>query len=170
MSGNVVEDQIRLNWAIYGGNTCEGTLIQRSGDGLSFETIGEIAGICGSPDVDVPYVFYDERPLTNRVNYYRLELGSQGYTTILPVEYVVFNNNGYHLSLDPDTRSVVIQFNNDTKADTRFGFYTTNGKLIHSGQTNDSKIFFTPSVFAGQILIFKIFSAINSISGKFFIR
>lgn len=86
-SGINVRNTIRLNWTIIGGNTCNGTLIQRSSDGNTFETIGEIAGICGSPEVDVPYVFIDENPEANQTNYYRLELGSQGFTTPLKVDF-----------------------------------------------------------------------------------
>jgi hypothetical protein len=155
-SGISVRNAIRINWTIIGGNTCNGTLIQRSPDGNSFETIGEIAGICGSPDVDVPYVFIDENPEANQTNYYRLELGSQGFTTLLTVDFFPLNDDGYSLILDNISSKATIYFNNPNQLTTAFELFTLDGKIKATDETTDSKIIIHLEGLPAQLFILSI--------------
>jgi hypothetical protein len=165
-SGAKVNNTIRLNWAILGGNTCNGTLIQRSADGFSFETIGEIAGICGSPDVDVPYVFTDENPLPNQQNHYRLELGSQGYTTPLSIQFFPLNNEGYSLILDKNNSKATIHFNNKDQLHTSYQLFTLDGKMNEAGETTDSKIVLNLEDLPAQLLILNVSNSTVGFSVK----
>ncbi len=165
-SGARVKNSIQLNWVILGGNTCNGTLIQRSTDGFSFETIGEIAGICGSPDVDVPYVFTDENPLPNQPNYYRLELGSQGYTTPLIIEFFPLNENGYSLILDRTNDKAQIFFNNPDQLTTSFALYTLEGKIISTGETSGANILFGLENLPVQLFVLTVSNTTGGFSVK----
>lgn len=86
---------IYLSWTFGSGNHCNGTRVFRSDDRVVFTEIGEISGICGTSEAPVTYSFTESLPLPNTVNYYRLELGNQGFSTILDVEYFVPGKGGY---------------------------------------------------------------------------
>jgi hypothetical protein len=165
-SGINVRNTIRLNWTIIGGNTCNGTLIQRSPDGNSFETIGEIAGICGSPEVDVPYVFIDENPEANQTNYYRLELGSQGFTTPLKVDFFPLNDAGYSLILDKHNSEATIYFNNPNQLPTAYQLFTLDGKIKATDETTDAKIIIHLGGLPAQLFILSI----RNTSGGFTVK
>lgn len=165
-SGTSVKNTIRLNWTIIGGNTCNGILIQRSSNGISFETIGEIAGVCGSPDVDVPYVFSDENPVPNQQNHYRLELGSQGFTTPVVIGFFPLNNDGYSLLLDKNNSEVTIYFNNPNQLPTSYQLFTLDGKIKASNETNGSRIMLRLEDFPAQLLILYISNTAGTFSVK----
>lgn len=165
-SGSSVKNTIRLNWTIIGGNTCNGILIQRSSDGISFETIGEIAGVCGSPDVDVPYVFADENPVPNQQNHYRLELGSQGFTTPIIIGFFPLNSDGYSLILDKNNSIATIYFNNPNQLPTSYQLFTLDGKIKTSNETNGSKIMLRLEDFPAQLLILYISNTAGTFSVK----
>ena len=82
-SGYQQDSKITLRWTFRSGSLCEGTQIERSADGLTFNKIGEIPGICGNPGSAFTYTFVDSFPNVNTVNYYRLELGNFGFTSII---------------------------------------------------------------------------------------
>ncbi len=154
---NLIEDEIRLNWVITGGNTCSGIRIQRSDDGQFFETIGEIDGVCGSPDVDVPYVFMDTNPLPNQRNYYRLELGTQGYSSPVSIQYVPLNNKGFALTYDVISRTATIHFNNEDQDKVSYDLISTSGRLVYESTTNRSWITVNLSPYAPQIYLLRIY-------------
>ena len=155
-------DEVRLSWVITGGNTCSGIRIQRSDDGQSFQTIGEIDGVCGSPDVDVPYVFIDENPAANLLNVYRLELGTQGYTEVRTVEYVPLNDKGYNLRYDMITRQATVYLENSLNNRIDFILFSITGSKVAEGFTNGNRIFLDLSPHAAQIYLLRI-SRKNSI-------
>lgn len=152
----IVEGQVRLNWIINGGSTCEGIRIQRSENGSFFTTIGEIEGVCGSPDVDVPYVFVDENPVAYTENYYRLELGTQGYSTPVAIEFIPFNSQGYSVRVDAATRQAVVDFSNPSGDNNGYRLLALNGMLLSQGQTRESQIRIDLGSYPGQIMLLVI--------------
>lgn len=154
--GKVVEGQVRLNWIINGGNTCEGIRIQRSENGSFFTTIGEIEGVCGSPDADVPYVFVDEDPLSYTESYYRLELGTQGYSTPVAIEYIPFNSDGYSVRVDAATRQAIVDFDNASGDKNVYRLLALNGMLLSQGQSRESQIRIDLGSYPGQIMLLVI--------------
>ncbi len=90
-------ETIHLSWTFSSGSQCSGIHIFRSRDGEMFEEIGRISGICGASESPVTYSFTDSLPLPNTVNYYRLELGNQGFSTTLKIEYFVPGKGGYSI-------------------------------------------------------------------------
>ena len=96
-----VEETVFMRWTISAGNTCEDTHIERSSDGITYEQVGLIGGICGSPDEAITFEFTDSIPLVNRTLYYRLLLGYFGYTSPKVVEYRLYNDQGFLLAPNP---------------------------------------------------------------------
>lgn len=107
-------NSIELNITIAGGNTCNGITILRSSDGITFSPIGSIAGICGSSIEDVFYSFTDTDPIPNRLNYYRLDLITLGYTGIINIRFLSFAENEILLYPNPvrSSSSVYIKASN----------------------------------------------------------
>ena len=71
---------VNLKWVIIGGRQCDGTRVFRADETLQFDLVEHIEGICGSQADDVTYSYFDNSPKSNSYNYYRLEMGLQGFT------------------------------------------------------------------------------------------
>jgi len=158
-AGAISENKIQVNWAISGGNTCEGTIVQRSVDGLFFNTIGEIGGVCGSPDFEIPYFFIDENPLPNTVNFYRLELGSQGFSSAIEIEFVSLNEKGYSVRYDFQNQTVIVNFENPKRETVKYMLFDIQGRYLTDGVTKDAGITlslqsFSPQPFILNLLMF----------------
>lgn len=164
--GTVYQETVRLSWAISAGNTCLGTNIQRSVDGIFFENIAVIAGVCGSPDVDVQYVFTDETPVENQVSYYRLELGTQGFSTPIAVEYIPLNGKGFNLRYDRISNTAFVHFENSERKQVEFNLYTIGGQILFSGQTSGSVIEVNMSGMPAQLFVLTIQNDRSPISVK----
>ncbi len=95
------QTSIELNITLAGGNTCNGINILRSSDGIHFSPIGGIAGVCGSSTEDVFYSFTDTDPVRNASNYYRLDLITLGYTSIIQIHFVYFGGNAILIYPNP---------------------------------------------------------------------
>ncbi|MFP4470527.1 MAG: hypothetical protein ACLFPE_07575 [Bacteroidales bacterium] len=154
--GQVIDDYVRLNWIITGGNTCEGIRIQRSAAGSFFTTIGEIDGVCGSPDADIPYIFVDEEPLEFQTGYYRLELGTQGYSTPVSITYVPLNKEGFNLQIDHAARRAVVNFDNPMQNDVDYQLLSLNGTVLLSGSVKASNIGIPLFYYPRQLLILQV--------------
>ncbi len=154
--GRVVDDAVRLNWTVTGGNTCEGIRIQRSDDGQFFTYIGRIEGVCGSPDADIPYVFMDEDPLPYQEAWYRLELGTQGYSAPVAVRYIPLNAGGYNLRIDPPAGVAYVDFSNPTHETLSFELYSLNGKRLFSGTSTQSELVISLRTYPSQLLLLRM--------------
>ena len=106
-------ETVYMRWTITAGNTCEDTYIERSADGIYYERIGLIGGICGNPNQAVTYEFTDTLPLINQLAYYRLELGFYGYSSAREVEFTRFNEDGFLLAPNPFSDFTRLAFEND---------------------------------------------------------
>ena len=137
------DSYIHLSWTFISGSQCNGTRIYRSNDGEIFQQIGEIPGICGASETPVTYSFTDSVPMPNTANYYRLELGNQGFSTILSIDYFAPAENGYSIitslsGIDvlvdkPPTRKGVAQiFDIRGNLINEFGFTTRRIALVHN--------------------------------------
>jgi hypothetical protein len=91
-TGQQVETSIQLAFTVRAGITCFGTRVERSEDGLLFETIGIISGVCGSTTVEEQYIFDDTMPSPNKLNYYRVNFGNFGFTNYISVHFTDFGN------------------------------------------------------------------------------
>lgn len=157
---------VYLQWTIDEGQTCNDIIIERAGNSKSFEKIGFIAGVCGSPNQEMVYRFTDTIPLKNQENHYRLELGSQGYSEAVSVKTIITGNDGYHLVQNPMQSNLRIYF--DDEGQKTMQVFDLNGKqqLIRrfSGREYSEALHALPS----GIYIFRVESENqNIIQGKF---
>ncbi len=163
-------ENVFLRWTIEAGNTCQGTRIERSGDGQSFEEIGEIPGVCGSPDQPISYEYTDKEPLRNSTNYYRLEMGFLGYTSVVAVDFIILNDEGYSLQPNPVTSTSKLLFDNPDGADARLYIYDSTGRQVMEYITNESHIYIDGNFFVSGFYAFRIIigGSLKSV-GKFIV-
>jgi len=149
-------EEVFLRWTIEAGNTCQGTRIERSDDGLSFEAIGEIPGVCGSPNQPISYDYTDEEPLRNRTNYYRLEMGALGYTSVVAVDFIILNNEGYSLQPNPVTSTSKLLYENPDNEDARICIFDSRGRQVMEYITREDHIYIDRNLLDSGNYIFKI--------------
>lgn len=152
-------EAIILDWTIKGGNTCQGISIERfSNEQQLFQPIGQYDGICGSTENDERYEFVDSFPLPNQTNLYRLELGHQGYTNVLSVEFFTFNADDYILLGNPLVERTRIVFDNPLGDECQFSLYDLGGKLISNSETSGGEIVLLKDGLRTGIYLFNITS------------
>ena len=146
------DNYIHLSWTFSSGSQCNGMRMYRSNDGEIFTKIDEIPGICGASETPVTYSFTDSTPIPNTTNHYRLELGNQGFSTILAIDYFAPGENGYTIITSqsgievlidkPPTRKGVAQiFDIRGNLTDEFGFTTRRISLIHTQGVAGAYIF-----------------------------
>jgi hypothetical protein len=151
-----IDDHVFIRWTIKAGNTCSGTRIEHSSDGIAFRKIGEIPGICGSPDVSVTYDFTDSMPLPNRKNYYRLEMGVLGLSSPAMVEVVFLNEEGYSIQPNPVTGQSKFVFDNDGGEEHEFCLIDTYGRQVMAIITSEASIIIDRQLLAPGTYVFKL--------------
>lgn len=145
-----------LRWTITGGNQCNGTRIFRSADGETFEQIGHISGLCGSEIIDVSYSHLDTFPLPNAYNHYRLEMGGQGFTTIITQFYTYFGNGNHARLTDPASGTVRLLFSNAFEKRVHLEIMDMNGRPIHSAETGMSDFNVSTLGWKGGVYVYRI--------------
>ncbi len=104
----------KLSWATESEFDTDYFNVQRSSNGMDFETIGVVAAE-GNSTTTRNYFFTDEAPLTG-YNYYRLELmnidGKIDYSQTISLS-VVNNNSDFSFFPNPTENSVNYQFTSD---------------------------------------------------------
>lgn len=161
------ESSIFLKWAISEGQTCNGITITRSGEGLFFQEIGRIEGVCGSPDVAVPYSFLDEYPLKNQVNYYKLELGTSDFSDVISIEYNEKNEEGYQIRPHPVRDYTTIYFDNPNFNEVELLIFDSFGRQVDEYTSKSSFIEIDATSFSSGIFFFLLETPDGSIKGKF---
>jgi hypothetical protein len=156
---------VLLEWTIIGGSICNGTLVYRSTDSVSWEQAGHIGGVCGSSEDDVLFTWVDEDPPENQRLFYRLDLFELGFSGIIYVDHYVVENEPYKVLDAVDDYTIL--FKNPFRYKVSFSLYSLTGKLEHSIETNSDRIVINKGEFRG-IYLFSILSNQHSIniSGK----
>ncbi len=80
-------NHVVLSFTLRAGMQCWDVQIQRATDGLPFQTIGIIPGVCGSSSSEETYRFVDSMPVPNATNYYRIDLGWAGLSQSVSVYF-----------------------------------------------------------------------------------
>ena len=134
--------QIQLRWVISAGQTCNGTFIERSSDNLHWVNIGDIPGVCGSSSTPVPYNFIDSSPIGNSINFYRLELGGQGFSPVVSVPFYDFTSKGYVLMPNPVSGTAMLYFGTSETEAFDISVFDISGKLVQkvSGNGGNSRV------------------------------
>lgn len=133
------ENQVFLSWVIARGGTCNGILIERSTDNITFEEIGYIPGVCGSASAPQPYSHIDENPVANQTNYYRLELGLQGFSETRSIDFQLLTE-GLNVVPNPAHNHVKIRFSNHSRQEATLEVFNLSGKLVRELKSSDMEI------------------------------
>jgi hypothetical protein len=80
------DNGIRIDWVMTSGSTCYGIGVERSTDGVSFQLIGTIEGVCGNIGQPTPFTFSDTEPPELSSLHYRLLLGLDGHSSVQRIE------------------------------------------------------------------------------------
>lgn len=139
-TGFQYNDSILIRFTMRGGFSCNGIDVQRSSDSLSFTNIGDIQGICGSPDFDIPFEFTDASPLKNADNFYRLDLKNFGYSQTIKVHFMDFNIAGYIFFPNPCFEECTLYFESFINDEMDFLFFDLAGKIIESKKLRGTNV------------------------------
>lgn len=131
------KDGVLISFIMRGGFSCNGINIERSEDSAGFSVIGDIEGICGNPDFDVPFSFTDVSPLPNRKNFYRLNMKQLGYSKVISVFFIKPNAEGMMITPNPCTDRCRIYFEN-TKRERVMVELFRNAKLTFAQATDQN--------------------------------
>lgn len=163
------KSEVLLKWAISKGETCNGILITRSTDSLNFEAIGQIEGVCGSPDFQQPYTFVDTSPLQNTKAYYRLELGISDFSVIISIEVISKNERGYQVRPQPMQNNGRIYFDNSEGKEWNLKVLNTNTQVFFETKTTGDFIELNTSGWPPGLFVFILSSGSKNIQGKLII-
>jgi len=131
-------NQVALFFTVKGGIQCSGVKVQRSIDGINFMELYEFPGICGSPSADESYLYLDENPEKNRINYYRLEVGSLNlFSSTRQILFYFYEKGKLQIFPNPCS-SCTIRFPNEKQEDCEIFVYNYEGRLIHQSTTNQN--------------------------------
>ena len=145
-----------LNWTITSGSTCNGIQIFRSSDNMNFIQVGEIIGICGSSSSPTPYNFTDDNPVKNSINYYRLELGSNGSSEILSIEIIDIASGGFQIRPNPVSAEAKVYFDNNKKQEHQLTLYNLNGVSVFTTTTKEDFFLLDSVLLQSGIYLFTI--------------
>ena len=151
-----IDDHVFLRWTIKSGNTCTGTRIEHSTGGTGFLKIGEISGICGSPDQPTTYEYIDSMPVPNRMNYYRLEMSLLGYSSPVIVEVIFLNDGGYSIQPNPVVSQSRLVFDNPDNEAFEFCLIDQQGRQVVNKFTNNNYVIIDRNLIRSGMYIFKI--------------
>jgi hypothetical protein len=165
-SATEANGKVYLNWVIASGNTCDGVRVFRSADGINFDQIGEIAGICGSPYSAVSYEFWDTLPLLNTTSYYKLELGNLGFSLVESLKVFDFSAKNYQLIPHPFVHGGTIAFDNPSFEVARLRIFNLNGRLIWEDEQNGREFQIPDSSLEAGLYVFEIVSSAKIIRAK----
>lgn len=171
-SAEHVSGKVLLSWTVKGGSTCNGIAIFRSTDSLNFYEIGDIQGVCGNLGYPVNYTFTDDAPVANKVNYYRLELGSSETTYPIGVEVIDVGLANYYLKQNPIITEALIYFRNSNNSFTDMLIYDNSGILIKKLSTIDDFFRIDAAEFQSGMYYFTISNSSSEqlIPGRFIIQ
>ena len=159
---------VELKWVISAGFTCNGTDIYWSNDSINFERIGGISGICGSFDSDVSYSFTDKKPSSNKLNYYRLQLGTNGDSQTITAFYINLASETSLIIPNPSNLNSTVYFRNDFNRSITFQLYNRNGQMIfEKDNVYDTKVQLDVSNYSNGLYYFLILTENSTaIKGK----
>jgi hypothetical protein len=142
---------------INGGIQCSGLQVQRSTDSINFIQVHEFPGICGSPGADESYVWIDDFPVRNTINYYRLEIGNLGIISdIRSVFFQYFESDKLLITPNP-CEDCTVRFPNDQREKVRIQLFSIDGKFLMEEETTNNFYSLKDFDLQGSIFFVSIF-------------
>lgn len=97
----VQEGRVMVQWVMQGGSTCDGSSVERSTDGAHFIPVHRIEGLCGDPEVAVPFSWSDAEPPELSTLYYRIAFANEGRSSVKSIRFEQLNRSSLRLYPSP---------------------------------------------------------------------
>ena len=132
--------KVHIVATISAGFTCNGINYYRALPGQEFEKIGDVSGICGSPDFAVQYTFIDEAPPLNTQLRYQVDFGGFGNTETVSIEVIDFGDKRYQLRPNPLKDEGTLLLENRTGELLQVELYNMQGQLVSVQETRERSL------------------------------
>ncbi len=129
------EGEVSLTWVVKAGSICNGIEVERSLDGINFNPIGRIAGVCGNLDSPVRFDYVDDAPVLSRVNYYRLYSGNYIISEVIDIEVIELGNGGYVVKPNPVVGTSKLYFDNPRNEVHQLTLIDQRGNQVRTQET-----------------------------------
>ena len=136
-----LQGAIRLDWTIAGGSTCDGQVVERSTDGITFTDVHTINGLCGDPNIPTSYGWTDEAPPEFSLVHYRVKLGFDGYSSVKTLRYDQLSGSDQRLFPNPTDRMVTLLVNLPASATTDLVVMDARGARVLERQRHQGPRF-----------------------------
>ena len=121
---------ITLQWTLVAGSTCAGTKVERSLNGVDFSLVHEIFGVCGAIEQPVTYSWIDPAPPEFSTVYYRLQLGTNGSSSIRSLQFTQLVTTDQRAYPSPSSSMVTIAVRVAQQAEVDLRIWNSAGKLL----------------------------------------
>jgi hypothetical protein len=132
-----------------------------------------LEGVCGSLSFPTNYAYTDEAPLENKINYYKLDLGGNGFSAIVGAEVIMIGEENYVLFSNPLIEFSTLHFKNETNQLAELKVYDTEGTQCLVKIANTDQFSLERHEFTGKgIYLFSIsiLGSENAVIGKLIIQ
>ncbi len=150
------KSKVYLSCIISSGNICNGIDILRSTDSVIFESIGSIAGTCGSINSPTTYSFIDESPVFNQTLYYKFGFGGYGESEVMTIKVLNLNQLQYQLYPQPALDFFVLEFENKENIESELQLFNSSGQEMYVFKTNLQIFEINTSEFEAGVYVFKL--------------
>lgn len=166
---NRFQNEVIVSWELESGNLCSGVQVEHSLDSVSFTSIYNYPGVCGSSTANERYAFSHTNPISNAKNYYRINLGTNGISEVLSITFVKVEEDGYTLFPMPIESNSKLYFSNDNSETAALVIYNSSGLNVYQSKPLKTNEFNLGNIkFAIGVYHFNIIRADKkNIEGKF---
>lgn len=162
------ETGVYVEWTIDSGYTCTGLTLQHSNDSINFRDIYEYPGVCGSISSPETYSFVHTSPIDYKANFYRLDLGINGYSDVLKVLFLNLKEKGYVVERDHATGTSKLMIHDVGSGVYCFDFYSLSGQKLNRHCTNKTEVELNMILMPNSYYLFRAISPFGKIiSGSF---
>jgi hypothetical protein len=157
-------NEVVLAWTIKGGEQCNGVDVYRSIDSVNWVKIGGVEGICGASEPQF-YDFIDADPEQGNLNYYKLQLGTQGFSSIQKVKVIRYDNL-YAAYPNPSSSFINLSFTPEI-GNGELLIFDLHGKQVYSKSLDSGEeIFLDKDQFGTGFFFFRWLAEGKTVSGK----
>ena len=151
-----ISGKVFINVTVSSGNTCRGISVLRSSDSITYESIGHVPGTCGSTVRSVSYSFTDPNPIKNRKLFYKVELGSVGYTNAVAITIIDTEEFGYQVRPNPANNEARVYFENPHNDEFELSLYNLSGIQVLNQTSNNNEFQLTCSNLPAGMYVFRL--------------
>ena len=126
----VLDGRIQVAWTMKGGSTCDGTEVERATDGVSYDVVHRIAGICGDPSVPVSFSWIDAAPPELSTLYFRIRMGFDGTSSVKQVVFAQLVTTEQRIFPVPVVDNATLLLDLPSSAMAEIRIHDAQGKLV----------------------------------------